>query len=137
MNIQGEVEAINAFLIKYEGVPETYFQAIDRLLSRLNPDNIKSANITSIQTDITKLEQSILMAKVHKFSADLLVLVKNIYQEYEEAEEAIDASNLLRLWVIGGSMAASIAIAAVLSWLTSRAIARPIHSLTQVTQQSL
>ncbi|NJM61655.1 MAG: HAMP domain-containing protein [Oscillatoriales cyanobacterium RU_3_3] len=133
----GEVEAINAFLIKYEGVPETYFQAIDRLLSRLNPDNIKSANITSIQTDITKLEQSILMAKVHKFSADLLVLVKNIYQEYEEAEEAIDASNLLRLWVIGGSMAASIAIAAVLSWLTSRAIARPIHSLTQVTQQSL
>ncbi|MGL5058640.1 MAG: ATP-binding protein [Microcoleus sp.] len=133
----GEVEAVNAFLTKYEGVPETYIQTIDRLLSRINPDNIKSANITSIQTDLTKLEQSILMAKVHQFSADMLVLVKNIYQEYEEAEDAIDASNLLRLQAIGISMAVSIAIAAVLSLLTSRAIARPIQSLTRVTQQSL
>ncbi len=134
---EGEVEAINTFLAKYEGVPEAYIQSIDRLLSRLNPDTIKPANISSIQADITELESSPLMAEINTFSKDILVIVKNIYEEYEEAEVAIDASNTLRFRVIGGSMAVSIAIAIVLSVLTSRAIARPIQSLTQLAQQSL
>ncbi len=133
----GEVEAVNAFLVKYQGVPETYIQAIDRLLPRLNPATLNPANIASIQADLTELERSVLMAKINTFSKDILVIVKNIYEEYEEVKVAIDASNTLRLRVIGGSMAVSIAIAVILSILTSRAIARPIQSLTQVTQQSL
>lgn len=134
---EGEVEAINTFLAKYEGVPEAYIQSIDRLLSRLNPATIKPENITSIQADLTELESSALMAEINTFSKDILVIVQNIYEEYEEAEVAIDASNTLRLQVIGSSMASSIAIAIILSVLTSRAIARPIQSLTQLTQQSL
>jgi signal transduction histidine kinase len=134
---EGEVEAINTFLAKHKGVPEAYIQSIDRLLLRLDPATIKPENITRIQADLTELERSALMGNINTFSKDLLVIVKNIYEEYEEAEVAIDASNILRLWVIGGSMATSIAIAIVLSVLTSRAIARPIQSLTQVTQQSL
>jgi signal transduction histidine kinase len=133
----GEIEAITAFLKKHQGVPEAYIQAIDRLLPRLNPATIKPANITSIQADMTELERSVLMAQIHTFSHDILALIEMIYEEYEEAEVAIDASNSLRLWVIGGSIAISIAIATVLSLVTSRAIARPIQSLTQVTQQSL
>jgi signal transduction histidine kinase len=133
----GEVEAINSFVAKYEGVPEAYIKSIDRLLPRLNPATIKPANVTSIQADLTELERSALMAKINTFSKDILVIVKNIYEEYEEAEVAINASNTLRLRVIGGSMAISIAIAIILSVLTSRAIARPIQSLTKVTQQSL
>jgi signal transduction histidine kinase len=134
---EGEVAAINSFLAKYEAVPETYIQSIDSLLLRLDPATIKPVNITSIQADMTKLERSVLMAKINTFSQDLLVLIKHTYEEYEEAEVEIDASNSLRLWVIGGSIAISIAIATVLSLVTSRAIALPIQSLTQVAQQSL
>ncbi|MEG3887993.1 ATP-binding protein [Microcoleus sp. herbarium19] len=134
---EGEVEAVNSFLAKHEGVPEAYITSIDRLLPRINPAKIEPANIASIQADLTKLEQSALMAKINTFSKDIFFLVEMIYEEYEEAEVAIDASNILRLRVIGGSMAVSIAIAVILSVLTSRAIARPIQSLTQVTQQSL
>ncbi|NJK68854.1 MAG: HAMP domain-containing protein [Microcoleus sp. SU_5_3] len=134
---EGEVEAINAFLAKYEAVPETYIQSIDRLLVRLNPATIKPVNIASIQADMTKLERSMLMAKINTFSQDLFVLIKHTYKEYEEAEVNIHASNTLRLWIIGGSIGVSIMIAAVLAIATSRAIARPIQSLTQVTQQSL
>ncbi|MEG3850875.1 sensor histidine kinase [Microcoleus sp. herbarium13] len=134
---EGEVEAVNSFLAKHEGVPEAYITSIDRLLPRINPAKIEPANIASIQADLTKLEQSALMAKINTFSKDIFFLVEMIYEEYEEAEVAIDASNILRLRVIGGSMAVSIAIAVILSILTSRAIARPIQSLTKVTQQSL
>ena len=134
---KGEVEAINSFMAKYKGTPETYIKSIDRLLSRLNPATLNPANVSSIQADLTELERSALMAKIHTFSDDLLVLIKHTYEEYEEAEVELNASNSLRLRVIGGSMAISIAIAFLLSILTSRAIARPIQSLTQVTQQSL
>ena len=132
----GEVAAINSFLAKHEGVPEAYIKSIDILLPRIDPATIKPGNIANIQADLTELERSALMAKINTFSTDILVIVKNIYEEYEEAEVAIDASNTLRLRVIGGSMVVSIAIAIILSILTSRAIALPIQSLTKVTQQS-
>ncbi|MGL5058460.1 MAG: ATP-binding protein [Microcoleus sp.] len=134
---EGEVEAINAFLTKYEGVPETYIAAIDRVLIRLNPATIARGNITSIQADLTMLSRSTLVLEIHDFSHELLSISERMYEEYEESEKAIEASNVLRLQAIGGSMAVSIAIAIVLSFLTSRAIARPIQSLTQVAQQSL
>lgn len=134
---EGEVAAITNFLTKHQGVPEAYLQVIERLLTKLDPATIKPANITSLQADMTELERSVLMAKINSFSNDILTLLKFIDEEYEEAELALDASNTLRLWIIGGSMAASIAIATVLSVVTSRAISRPIHSLTQVARQSL
>ncbi|WP_333470396.1 sensor histidine kinase [Microcoleus sp. herbarium12] len=133
----GEIEAITAFLAKHQGVPEAYSHAIERLLPRLDPATIKPENITSIQADMTDLERSVLMDQIHTFSDDILAIIKMVYEEYKEAEVAIDASNALRLWVIGGSMASSIAIATVLSLVTSRAISRPIHSLTEVARKSL
>jgi signal transduction histidine kinase len=134
---KGEVAAITNFFTKHEGVPEAYIQIIDRLLTKIDSATIKPANITSLQADMTEIERSVLMVKINTFSHDIFTLLRFIHEEYEEAELALDASNTLRLWIIGGSMAASIAIATVLSLVTSRAIARPIQSLTQVTQQSL
>ena len=134
---EGEVEAITTFLAKYQGVPEAYIDAIARLLPRLDPATVKPENITSIQADMTELERSTLIAKMYTFSDDISIITKIVYEEYEEAEVAFEASNTLRLWVIGGSMAGSIAIATVLSLVTSRAIARPLKSLSKVAQQSL
>jgi signal transduction histidine kinase len=134
---EGEVEAVIAFLEKYEGVPEEYLQTLDRLFPRLASTLLTSAEILSLKADLTQLDQTALRDQMDDFSEELRTLTIKIDQEYEEALTAISTSNVLRLQVIGGSMAVAVAIAILLSILTSRAIAHPIQSLTQVVQQSL
>lgn len=134
---EGEQQAINAFLKKYEGVPEAYIEALDPLLSNSDPNAFTPEQLVRFKAGLNQLEQSTFVDRIDNFSEELPTLTNVIHEEYEEAQQAISSSHALRLWVIGLSMAASVAIAIVLSLLTSRAIARPIRSLTKVTQQAL
>jgi signal transduction histidine kinase len=135
---EGEVEALQAFLKKYEGIPEAYIHALDQLLTKLELAASKPEDLVHIRTSLIELEQSSLATQMETFAAELTTIRDSITQEdYENAELAISSSNTLRLWVIGVSMSGSVAIAIILSILTSRAIAHPIQSLTKVTQQAL
>ncbi|NJL20696.1 MAG: HAMP domain-containing histidine kinase [Leptolyngbyaceae cyanobacterium SM1_3_5] len=134
---EGEIEAVIAFLEKYEGVPEGYMQTFDRLLPRLEQRILTREDSASFKADLAQLEQSDLIQRVNDFSEELSALTAITVEEYEAAQVAINTSDRLRLQVIGVSMAGSVAIAIVLSILTSRAIAQPIQSLTQIAQQSI
>jgi signal transduction histidine kinase len=134
---EGEAKAIHAFLKKYEAVPEAYIQALDPLLSNSDPTAFTPEKIARLTTSLNQLQQSKFIEQIDDFAEELPTLTNIIHEEYEEAQLAVSSSNVLRLWIIGLSMAASVAIAIVLSLLTSRAIARPIRSLTKVTQQAL
>ena len=134
---EGEVEALHDFFAKYDGVPEAYIEALDRLLSNSDPTAFTPEELVRLKTGLTQLEQSTFIKQIDDFAEELPTLTTVTQEEYEEAQLAISSSNALRLWVIGLSMAVSVAIAIVLSILTSRAIARPIQSLTKVTQQAL
>ncbi|NJS09271.1 MAG: HAMP domain-containing protein [Microcoleus sp. CSU_2_2] len=134
----GEAEAFDAFLKKYKGVPEAYFQAVDRLRSNFDPTAFTPEAGIRLRTSLIQLDQSrLLLEQIDDLGEDLKMLATITQEEYEDAQRAISSSNALRLWVIGMSMAVSVAIAIVLSLLTSQTIARPIQSLTQVTQQAL
>jgi signal transduction histidine kinase len=135
---EGEVEAVEDFLEKHEDSSEKYFQAIDRLLSSVDATNFSSEDIVRLQTGLSQLQRSSFMTSMNELIEDLATsITPAIYEESEEAEEGIRTSYALRLWVIGVSMATSVAIAIVLSIFISRAITYPIQSLTQVTQQAL
>lgn len=134
---EGEVEALHDFFAKYENVPEAYIEGLDRLMSNFNPNAFTPEELVRFRTGLTQLEQSTFINQIDDFAEELPTLTTVTHEEYEEAKLAISSSNALRLWVIGVSMALSVAIAILLSILTSRAIARPIQSLTKVTQQAL
>jgi methyl-accepting chemotaxis protein len=133
----GEIEAVESFLKKYEGVPEAYIQVLDRLPLISNPNAITPEELIRLREVLNQLEQSKISEGIHDFTDELPSLTAVTDEEYEEAQLAVASSQTLRLWVIGISMAASAAIALILSLLTSRAIARPIRSLTDITQQAL
>jgi signal transduction histidine kinase len=134
---EGEVEAIAAFMSKYEGVPEAYLKMLEQLMPRLSSTNLKPQDIPLLQAELAQMEQSPLLDQIDDFSEEIATLNIKVEEEYEEAQEAIIYSHALRVQVIGLSMAGSVAIAILLSILTSRAIARPIKSLTQIAQQSI
>lgn len=135
--LSGEVEAIDKFLKTYEGVPETYIQEMDVLLQRLNLTELKPENMATVRSDVIKFGESPIVVKMDGFCEDLMELIEVIRKEYNEAEAAIAAAEMLRLQLIAGSMLISVAIAIVLVVYTSRAIALPIQILTHIAQQSI
>jgi signal transduction histidine kinase len=133
----GEAEAVDAFLEKYEGIPEAYFQHFDQLRLNFDPTGLTSDELARFRTSLAQFEQRTFMEQLNNLPEELRVLATATHEEYADAQLAIDSSNVLRLQVICMSMESTVAIATVLSIFTSRAIARPIQSLTQVTQQAL
>ncbi|AFZ58635.1 HAMP domain-containing protein [Anabaena cylindrica FACHB-243] len=135
--LPGEAEAIDAFLEKYEGIPEAYIQELDQLFANFGTKTLTPEKIVRLRADLVKLEQSTLTDQIDDFIQDLKIIGIMSKNEYAAAQVAMSSSSVLRLWVIGISMVTSVAIAILLSIVTSHAIARPIQSLTEVTQQAL
>lgn len=135
--LPGEAEAIDAFLEKYEGVPEAYIQELDQLFANFGTTTLTPEKIVRLRANLVKLERSALTDQIDDFIQDLKMIGIMSKKEYAAAQSAISSSSVLRLWVIGISMVTSVAIAILLSIITSHAIARPIQSLTQTTQQAL
>ncbi|MGI2906454.1 sensor histidine kinase [Tolypothrix sp. VBCCA 56010] len=136
-HLNGEVEAINKFLKTYQGVPEAYIQKVDILLERVNLQNLKSENVEILRPQLIEFGESSSVAKIDYFCEDLTELTEMTHEEYKQAEATILAAEVLRLQLIVVSMVVSVLIAIVLVISTSRAIARPIQILTQVTKQSI
>ncbi len=137
IDLDDEVEAIQSFLKKHEGVPEAYIQTLDQLLLVSDPNTIKPEELVRLKASLSQLEESELIGKIDTFADELPMLTDLVNKEYAEAQLAISSSHTFRLWIIGISMTTSAVIALILSFLTSRAIAQPIRSLTDITQQAI
>lgn len=132
-----EMEIVRKFLKKYEGVPEDYIQQIDMLLLHLNILELKPENVEMIRSQLIEFQNNSLTFKMDDFCEDLLKILKMTDQEYEQAESVIKVADTLRLQIIMGSILVSVVLAFFLVIFTSRAIAHPIQTLTQVAQQSV
>ncbi|PMB51567.1 histidine kinase [Fischerella thermalis CCMEE 5201] len=110
---------------------------MDALLQRLNLSELKPENVETVRSQLIELENSPVIFKMNDFCEDLLEIIEMTNQEYELAEATMKAADTLRSQIIAGSMLVSVALAIFLVISTSRAIARPIQTLTQVAQRSV
>ncbi|HEY9651497.1 MAG TPA: HAMP domain-containing protein, partial [Coleofasciculaceae cyanobacterium] len=74
--------------------------------------------------------------KFEQLSQSLRQLVKSTEAQQQQAKTTFRAAKVLRIMIIIGSMALSMAIASSLALYISRAIARPIKAVTQVAKQA-
>jgi signal transduction histidine kinase len=127
-----ELVAIENLLQTYREQPEAYLRQTERLLQQM------SSGVPSL-AEAAKAQLSNIISQYlqhnDNFTDDLDALIQLTYIEYEQAEAGIAAAEAMRRQIIAGSMALSIAVAALLAIFTSRAIARPLVAVTQVARQ--
>jgi signal transduction histidine kinase len=129
--------ALMASLMKtYEDVPETYIKVLRQEISKLGEAPTPEA-IVQFQTNLGQLEKAALTKKIERLFQDIDPLLETIEEEYDSAQALNTFTDQLRLQILFGSMTLATAIAAFSALLTTRGIARPIQSLTQVTQTAL
>jgi signal transduction histidine kinase len=135
--LPGEAEGRRKFIEKYGEVTETYLQLSDALLQETNLAKFKPENIETLRTQLQKFNENPVHIQMSEFSEDLVELIKFANTEYEIAQIAMEANRKLQLQIMAFTLLLSGIAAVVLIVLTTHAIARPIQTLTKLSQQTI
>lgn len=126
-------------LKKHEETLNDYSQLMESVWQEIDSVNLQLEQINLAQQQVI---QAISGKKARKISAEFEYLFEELTRyiqaaetQEKQAKKRLAIANDLRLRTIIAIMALSLIIATILSVITSRAIARPLESVTQVAQQ--
>jgi signal transduction histidine kinase/DNA-binding NarL/FixJ family response regulator len=131
--------ALEELAKEYSTVTETYQQLILQLWQDLDPANISRQNIQVARQQLLETTNTGTSAHIgitfESLAEKLQQSIKVADRQYEQAKAEFALAQVLQLEIILLSIVLSAAIATLLASITSRAIARPLQSVTQVAQQ--
>ena len=114
----------------------TYNSELEFLLQKIDTNSPTSTKIQAIQEILGPTREGELAPKFTQLSANLYQLVSSTLAQQQQARTTFKEAKVLRLIIILGSMGLSMALAAILAWYISRAIARPITAVTKVAKRT-
>ncbi|MBD2250551.1 sensor histidine kinase [Nostoc parmelioides] len=131
------VKEIPKFLQTYNHIVRQYFQELERRIQKIQALNLNAPqDIEKAQSILLEFTNSDLVLKFDGISDDLDTLLQTAYAEIEEAEEFQKTSTKLAQKIVIISIILSVVISVILGILTSRAIASPIQTITNVARRS-
>ena len=132
LEINELVTNYNQILDRYALFIESIWQNIEPL--QLTPDRIPKAQ-QQILVAIAGDEAIEIRDRFEKLSEDLTRTIQTAEQQQAQANQKLSQAHALRQWIILTSMAFSVTIATLLAIWTSRAIANPIVTVTNVARE--
>jgi signal transduction histidine kinase len=114
----------------------TYNSELEWLSEKIETNSPTSKKIQAIQEVLGTRAEGELAPQFKQLSANLAQLVSSTLAQRQQAKATFKEAKVLRLIIILGSMGLSMAIAAILAWYISRAIARPIKAVTKVAKRT-
>ena len=130
-------ETMLAFLKTYDQVPQSYSQEVERRVERIRQLNLGLAtDVKQAQELMLEFTNSDLAIEFDGISDDLVGLIDESYQKLEAEERSQQQAGEFAERIVIISIGLSIAIAILLALLTSRAIAQPIQTLTNIARRS-
>ncbi len=131
--------ALQELAKEYETITESYQQLALQLWRDLDPGDIPGAEIQTARQRLAQLTNTGDAAQTgirfERLAERLQQSIEAADQQYEQAQAQFAVVQALRLQIIVAGILLSTAIAALLASITSRAIARPLQSVTQIAQQ--
>jgi len=114
----------------------TYNSELESLSEKIETNSPTQKKIQAIQEALGTTAEGELAPKFKELAANLDQLVRSTLAQRQQARATFKEAKVLRLIIILGSMGLSMAIAAILAWYISRAIARPIKAVTKVAKRT-
>ncbi|HEY9822712.1 MAG TPA: ATP-binding protein [Candidatus Sericytochromatia bacterium] len=114
----------------------TYNSELESLSEKIETNSPTQKKIQAIQEALGTTAEGELAPKFKELAANLEQLVSSTLAQRQQARATFKEAKVLRLIIILGSMGLSMAIAAILAWYISRAIARPIKAVTKVAKRT-
>ncbi|WP_353933224.1 ATP-binding protein [Okeanomitos corallinicola TIOX110] len=126
---------LQTLLFDYSFYLKTYIQDIKTILERLENRDIQPETVTVVREQLLVLMGSHTVEELDNLSNKLTRILRNAQVQEQDRRTDVEQARFVERTIVIASMLLSVAIAAVMAWRTSRAIAEPVITVTQVAEQ--
>ena len=129
-------QKISQLLKTYKGVPELYFQEVERLLEQIDVPNLKSPEqIQAAEKLLLNFGNSSLARKFDTISDQLSELAEAAEAGDAEADEDLVQALRTRRFIVFLTDFISVTLAIILAYYTTKTITKPIQNLTESAEE--
>jgi len=134
-NLATSEASLQTLLQNYATNLDSYVQDIESILEPINNQQISPQQASIVQNKLLAVLRSDTASRLDQLYKYLNDLLQSAEQVEEKMKNDVSQSKGIERLIVMASMLLSVGVAAVVAWRTSRAIAEPVITVTQVAEQ--
>ncbi|MEH2273834.1 MAG: ATP-binding protein [Nostoc sp.] len=126
---------LQTLLLDYKTNLKAYVDQIEVVLKEVDSQQVQPQQISSARSQLLTIMRGETAIRLDQLSESLTNILQNAEFQEQEKQKAVEEAKVVERFIVIMSMLVSVAIAAIVAWRTSRAIAEPVITVTQVAEQ--
>ncbi|MFH7024719.1 MAG: ATP-binding protein [Heteroscytonema crispum UTEX LB 1556] len=127
--------SLQTLLQEYADNLKSYVEQIEFILKQLDSEQVQPQEVLLVREQLLKIMRDENTTQLDQLCQKLSNILQTAEEQEQEREKDVREAKGVERLIIIVSMLVSVAIAAVVAWRTSRAIAEPVIIVTQVAEQ--
>ncbi|MEH2236113.1 sensor histidine kinase [Nostoc sp.] len=126
---------LQTLLLDYKTNLKAYVDQIEVVLKKIDSQKVQQKQISSARSQLLTIMRGETAMRLDQLSQSLANILQTAENQEQERQKAVEQAKIVERFIVIISMLVSVAIAAIVAWRTSRAIAEPVIIVTQVAEQ--
>ncbi|MBC1219482.1 HAMP domain-containing protein [Nostoc sp. UCD121] len=126
---------LQTLLLDYKNNLKAYVEKIEVVLQRIDSQPAQPQQISAARSQLLTIMRGETAMRLDQLSESLANILQTAENQEQERQKAVEQAKVVERFIVIISMLVSVAIAAIVAWRTSRAIAEPVITVTQVAEQ--
>jgi signal transduction histidine kinase len=126
---------LQTLLQDYKTNLQAYVDQIEVVLQKIDSPKVQPQQLASARSQLLTIMRGETAVRLDQLSENLSNILQAAEDQEQERQQSVEQAKLVERFIIIMSMLVSVAIAAIVAWQTSRAIAEPVITVTQVAEQ--
>ncbi|MEH2253482.1 sensor histidine kinase [Nostoc sp.] len=126
---------LQTLLLDYKTNLKAYVDQIEVVLKKIDSQKVQQKQISSARSQLLTIMRGETAMRLDQLSQSLTNILQTAENQEQERQKAVKQAKVVERLIVMISMLVSVAIAAIVAWRTSRAIAEPVITVTQVAEQ--
>ncbi|MEH2070366.1 MAG: ATP-binding protein [Nostoc sp.] len=126
---------LQTLLQDYNTNLKAYVDQIEAVLKKIDSQQVLPQEISLARSQLLKIMRSETAMRLDQLSQNLTNILQAAEDQEQQRQQSVEQAKVVERFIVIASMLVSVAIAAIIAWRTSRAIAEPVIVVTQVAEQ--
>ncbi|MBW4556704.1 MAG: HAMP domain-containing protein [Trichormus sp. ATA11-4-KO1] len=126
---------LQALLQDYGFSLKSYVDQIEAVLQEIDSQQVQPEKVDIAREQLLKIMRGETAMQLDQLSQKLTNILQTAERQEEARQQDVEQAKGVERFIVMMSMLVSVAIAAIVAWRTSRAIAEPVITVTQVAEQ--
>ncbi|MBW4478964.1 MAG: HAMP domain-containing protein [Tolypothrix brevis GSE-NOS-MK-07-07A] len=127
--------SLQALLQDYATTLDAYVEEIEPILQQIDKPQVQPEELSIAREKLLAVMRGEKATRLDQLSQTLANILQNAQEKEDKSTEDVEQTKIVERFIVILSMLVSVAIAAIIAWRTSKAIAEPVITVTLVAEQ--